>query len=157
MNAEIASQSSRERMVDLNHRHSKRMADIDARKSLPFAVNSRGVLVHRVRSLGIFLSIDGAYSHHSAHYHCNAFASGVSLVAEPDQAAIVCHVCEARCKYLGLPSAEELVGRHVHVGRKVAIANCCSGVVVDHEDDAPSRDELSVTAQHVALGIGGAR
>jgi hypothetical protein len=103
--------------------------DIQAKTSLPFAVNSRGVLVHRVRSLGVYLADDGAYSHHSAHCYCGAFAGGVSLVAAPDPDAIVCQVCESRCHYLGLPSAEELVGRHVHVGRKIAIANCCPGVI----------------------------
>lgn len=39
--------------------------------------------------------------------------------------------CESRCHYLGLPSADEIAGRHVHVGRKVAIANCHPEVIVD--------------------------
>ena len=134
------------RLVDLRP-FSKGLADVYAAEALPFAVNPRGVLVHRVKSVGVYHSDNGSYSHHSVHYHCNSFASGVSLAAEPDEKAIVCQVCENRCHYLGLPSAAELVGRHVHVGRKVAIANCCPDV----------KAELAVEAQHVALGIGGGR
>lgn len=114
-------------LVELRH-GVKTRAHINAKASLPFAVNSRGVLVHRVRSLGVYLSNDGTYSHHSAHYYCGAFAGGVSLTAEPKPDAIVCQVCESRCHYLGLPSAEQLVGRHVHVGRKIGIATCCPGI-----------------------------
>lgn len=107
------------------------IADMSAKSSLPFAVNPRGVLVHRVRGFGVFFSKDGNYSHHTAHYHCNNFAHGVKLVAVPDESAIVCQACESRCHYLGLPSADEIAGRHVHVGRKVAIANCHPEVIVD--------------------------
>lgn len=117
-------------LVELPH-GLKVYSKIKAISALPFAVNSRGVLVHRTRGISIHHNSDGTFSHHSCHYYCGAFAHGVTLVAAPDEAAIVCMHCEARCNVLGLPSATEIVGRHVHVGGKRAFAICHPEVIFE--------------------------
>lgn len=48
-----------------------------------------------------------------------------SFLAAPPEDKILCARCEAIAVANGLPSAAELAGRHVHVGRTVAVMTCC--------------------------------
>jgi hypothetical protein len=94
---------------------------------LPFAFNPRGVLIHRVASIGMHRDTwnDRIRLRHTISYHCGGFAHGVELLSEPGEHQLVCEACEIRCKHKGLPSADELCGRHVHVGRAKAVRSCC--------------------------------
>lgn len=46
----------------------------------------------------------------------------------PPDDRILCARCEAIAVANGLPSADELAGRHVHKGGVVAVATCCDKV-----------------------------
>lgn len=94
------------------------------KKSLPFAVNPRGVLIHRVKYAISFRNYDGSISHESAHYWCNNFGR-VKFFADPPQDKMLCTFCEARAVAAGQLPADQLAGRHVHIGRAKAVQLCC--------------------------------
>ena len=48
------------------------------------------------------------------------------LDAPPD-GKLLCDRCETMALALGMPSADSLVGRHVHRGKVVAVQTCCVG------------------------------
>lgn len=95
--------------------------------ALPFVENSRGVLNHRPRSADIHKC--GYRPHHLAvHYFCGSQVTGtdnITFLAEPTM--LLCEACEARAVMAGLPSADEIVGRHVHVGKTKVFQTCCTG------------------------------
>lgn len=99
-------------------------------RSEPFYVNPRGVLVHRVRDV-CTIFIHGQKRHNAVHYVCgnqNCFPLGSErelLVARPPKGRLVCVFCEARAAVMKLPTADKLVGRHVHKGKCVAVRTCC--------------------------------
>ena len=94
--------------------------------SLPFFQNFRGLLIHRVRSARSHI-VDGQLSHSSVHYLCNNFGSlcNGELLAEPPLDRLVCAVCEAFALSHGMPSSEQLTGRHCHLGKIRAERVCC--------------------------------
>lgn len=94
--------------------------------SLPFFHNYRGLLIHRVRSARSYI-IDGKLSHSSVHYLCNNFGSlrNGALLAEPPSDRLVCALCEAFALSHGMPSSEQLTGRHCHLGKIRAERVCC--------------------------------
>jgi len=96
-------------------------------KALPFVVNTRGLLVHRVRYAGTHLHNDGTFSHNSATFWCGNQANGetVSFVADPPENRLLCERCEKIAVAAGQPKADELAGRHVHVGAIKAQRRCC--------------------------------
>ena len=99
-------------------------------KAEPFACNPRGILIHRVREVGTIMR-DSKESHHFVHYWCgNQTCFGLGevndvLLAAPPKGRLVCVYCEARVAAHGKPSADKIVGKHVHKGRCVAIRTCC--------------------------------
>ena len=104
---------------------------------LPFAKASRGVLVHRVRSITVYAI--HASPHAAFHYWCNmtgsysydgSSTSPVTMMAEPEGGQLVCHRCEAMAVAAGEKPSDELVGRHVHKGRVRPQQTCCRS---DHE------------------------
>lgn len=96
----------------------------------PFVENSRGTLIHRPRS-GSTYNIH-RLPHVSVHFWCGMASSSdgknLTFLAAPPEGKILCARCEAIAVANGLPSADELAGRHVHVGRTVAMATCCEMV-----------------------------
>ena len=98
----------------------------------PFVDNSRGTLIHRPRK-GATFNI-----HKNPHFGINfwcgmAVASdgkNFTFLAAPPDGRILCERCEANAVAAGMPSADELAGKHVHKGRTVAVATCC------HADNA---------------------
>lgn len=100
------------------------------RESYPFAVNPRGLLVHRVRSINTHYRC-GVKSHHSATYMCgNSFCFDLGsennvLLASPPKDRLLCHACEAIVAKRGLVGSDKLAGRHVHRGTLYVRQMCC--------------------------------
>lgn len=96
----------------------------------PFVENSRGVLIHRPRN-------GATYNLHKKPHVGVSFWCGMStssdgknltFLTSPPEDRILCARCEAAAVANGLPSADELAGRHVHKGGVVAVATCCDKV-----------------------------
>ncbi len=94
---------------------------------LPFVENSRGALIHRPRN-------GATYNLHDKPHNCVTFWCGLSVstskknltfLTVPPAGKILCERCEDAAVKAGLPSADELAGRHVHKGGVVAVATCC--------------------------------
>jgi hypothetical protein len=94
-------------------------------RSLPFFQNERGMLAHRVKSIAEHYR-DGVLSHRSVDYLCGngtGVRAGGEFLAEPTR--LLCAFCEFRAQQAKLPSADRLVGRHVHIGRLRVEQTCC--------------------------------
>lgn len=92
----------------------------------PFVENSRGVLIHRPRSVLVFRT--KKHAHIAVHYYCLNGSNGTknfTFLDEPPADALLCARCEVRAVEAGLPPAHDLCGRHVHEGRCVAVRTCC--------------------------------
>lgn len=91
----------------------------------PFVENSRGVLIHRPRSVST-VTIHKA-PHMAILYWCGNGVAGrhLTLLEAPPEDALLCEACERRAVAAGLPSADALAGRHVHLGKVVAVRTCC--------------------------------
>ncbi len=105
-------------------------------KAPPFAVNKRGVLVHRVRHVTTHMRYGSggwAESHHSMHYLCGngcCFELGSedeTLVSDPPKDRLLCEACERVAARQKLPTGDKLAGRHVHRGILKPHQTCCGG------------------------------
>ncbi len=114
------------RIEKIRGREVDRRSTVQWKSSLPFFHNFRGLLIHRVRSARSHI-VDGELEHSSVHYLCNNFGSlsNGELLAEPPEDRLLCAVCEAFAISHGMASADQLVGRHCHVGKIRAERVCC--------------------------------
>lgn len=96
------------------------------KKSLPFHVNPRGILIHRVRSVTT-MWVNSLRRWDVIGYYCgNAVCgSGRDLTDNPPASRLLCERCELAAELANQKSADELVGRHVHVGRVRPFRTCC--------------------------------
>lgn len=103
-------------------------------RSLPFFRSSAGVLLHRVTSVLEFIR-HGKVTHVAVHYLCNNSSflrRGAEFVADPQaDCRLVCTACEYQARKRKLPSADKIVGHHVHTGRLVAVQVCCNHLGVE--------------------------
>lgn len=94
---------------------------------LPFVENSRGTLIHRPRS-GTTYNLHKK-PHVGVSFWCGMAVStsgeNLTFLETPPDGKILCERCEEIAVANGLPSADELAGRHVHKGRTKAVATCC--------------------------------
>ena len=94
----------------------------------PFVENSRGTLIHRPRA-GSTYNLHRTGPHVAVSFWCGMSVSSggknLTFLEAPPEDRILCERCEAAAVANGLPSADELAGRHVHKGRTVAVATCC--------------------------------
>ncbi len=99
---------------------------------LPFAKASRGVLVHRIKSVTVYAI--HASPHAAFHYWCGMTGtysydgtsrSPVTMLTEPEEDQLICHRCEAVAVANGERSSDQIVGRHVHKGRVRPQQTCC--------------------------------
>ena len=94
---------------------------------LPFVENKRGVLIHRPRNATTYTI--HRLPHIGIGFWCGSAVTGKSdkfdFLSAPPEGRILCERCEAYAVAHGLPSADELAGRHVHKGRTVAVVTCC--------------------------------
>lgn len=98
------------------------------KKSLPFFDNPRGVLIHRVESVTTF-NVNDDRPHIAVRYVCGNSTTDDDtkehFLAAPPANRLLCARCEFIAKQTRRPSADEIVGRHVHIGRVVAERVCC--------------------------------
>lgn len=106
--------------------------------SQPFIVNPRAILIHRIRYGTSFRRIDGTWSHDTVETWCgNGFNSMGAvgsdiIVADPPKSKLLCARCELIAVQAGEKSADELTGRHVHIGRVRAFRTCCHEIKNKH-------------------------
>lgn len=92
-------------------------------KALPFFLNSRGVLIHRVESVTTYHI--HRHPHTAVHYLCNGqTVSPGDFLSEPPANRLVCQACELAAKQKKKLSADAIVGRHVHTGR-IRVERAC--------------------------------
>ena len=94
----------------------------------PFVENSRGVLIHRPRSAQT-ITIHKE-PHIAVHYWCGNGVAGkrnLTFLAAPPTDKLLCEACERNAVLAGMPPADKLAGRHVHLGRIKAVQVCCGG------------------------------
>lgn len=97
-------------------------------KCAPFVENKRGKLIHRPRS-GATYQLHKSGPHIGITFWCGMAVTDhgvkLTLLDAPPDGKLVCERCEAEAVANGLPSSDELAGRHVHKGRTIAVATCC--------------------------------
>ena len=95
--------------------------------AMPFVENSRGVLIHRPREVTTHTQFQKP--HISALFFCgngvSSNRSTLTFLDAPPEGKLLCDRCETVALALGMPSADSLVGRHVHRGKVVAVQTCC--------------------------------
>lgn len=73
--------------------------------------------------------VGGKYpAHMSVQNYCGSTFSGKKFTFHDtlsEDGKLLCTRCEAAAIQAGLPSASEIVGRHVHLGRVIPIKVCC--------------------------------
>ena len=99
------------------------------KEASPFIENSRAVLIHRPRYVTTHKIGEKWKAHISVECWCGNSFSGTKkftfLDAPPDN-KLLCARCELHAVKNGQPTAESLVGKHVHLGRIVAQQVCCT-------------------------------
>lgn len=98
------------------------------RKSLPLFRAAGGVLFHRVASVTTFLDEEFGRQHDALHYLCGNIGhvrKYSEFTDNPSDDAVICARCEALARLKGLPSIDELIGRHCHVGGVKSFRTCC--------------------------------
>lgn len=105
------------------------------RRLPPFVFNNRGVLIHRVKTaVSIYAAAtSGSYSHGHVDFWCGNGCNGHSgedgnltfYGADVPSDKIVCERCELAATLAGMKPADEICGRHVHVGRVRPFRTCC--------------------------------
>lgn len=99
------------------------------KESKPFVVNDRAVLIHRPRSISLYNL--HKYPHLGIRQWCGNTHTGMKKFTFIDaipEGRLVCAICEVRATMAGLPSADEICGRHVHKGRMFAKIDCCQAL-----------------------------
>lgn len=102
---------------------------INWRSCLPFMENSRATLIHRPRAVAtVAKSAIQKRPYLIATMHCGTSmvnSEHWTFLSEPPAGKIVCARCEALAVHSGLPTSDELCGRHVHIGGVKAFITCC--------------------------------
>lgn len=92
----------------------------------PFVDNSRAMLIHRPRTVTVYTCL--GKKHLAVGVWCGAGFTGTDKFTFHDTMngdKLLCHRCEAAAVKVGMPSADALVGHHVHQGKVVAVQTCC--------------------------------
>ena len=94
----------------------------------PFVDNKLAMLIHRPMEVT-------TYVHYKKPYIGVKALCGNTFVGNdkftfieiiPENSKLLCTRCEAKAIELGLPSADELNGRHIHLGKLIPIKTCCN-------------------------------
>lgn len=113
------------------HRHDPKFPAFPWASCAPFVENSNGKLIHRPKTVVSFkihkephTAIDNWCG--NVHVGTNKF----TFLETPPEGKLLCERCEYTAVKAGLPSADELAGRHVHTGKLIAIQTCCTDKVL---------------------------
>lgn len=102
----------------------------------PFVDNAKATLIHRVRHVTTH-QIDHKYKPHLAvHAWCGASFTGTkkfTFLAEPPAGKLVCARCEEVATKRNMEPSDAIAGRHVHLGRTIAVATCCADMAAQGE------------------------
>ena len=96
----------------------------------PFIDNTKAVLIHRPRHITTHKIGDKWKSHIAIECWCGNSFTGTkkfTFLDAPPEGKLLCARCEEVATKRNMPSAESLVGRHVHIGGVVAVQLCCLG------------------------------
>jgi len=102
---------------------------------LPFVENSRGILIHRPRSVMTYTQYKTPYI--AVGMWCGNSQNGeknFTFLSVPPEKAILCERCELLAVAAGLPTADELAGRHVHKGGVKAFKSCCPATASNQQE-----------------------
>ena len=94
----------------------------------PFVDNTMAVLIHRVRYVSTHKIGEKYPAHISVQCWCGNGMTGTkkfTFLSAPPEGRIVCARCEDTAVAAGMPTSEELAGKHVHTGGVVAKRRCC--------------------------------
>lgn len=93
---------------------------------LPFVDNKRAQLIHRPKKVTTYVHYKFPYLGVKAWCGNTFVGDKFTFLADlqPD-GKLLCARCEAIALENGLPSAESLVGHHVHIGKLKPIRICC--------------------------------
>ena len=92
----------------------------------PFVDNAQALLLHRPRYVTIYRSL--GEPHLAVHMWCGSGQCGTdkfTFIDSYDGSKLLCKRCEENAVKQGLPSADELLGKHIHLGKIVAQQVCC--------------------------------
>ena len=95
----------------------------------PFVMNDRAVLIHRPRYVSEHQISNRYESHLSVEAWCGTVFSGrkqFTFLDAPPEEKLLCARCEEVATKRNMPTAESLVGRHIHLGKLVAAQICCT-------------------------------
>lgn len=113
--------------LPLQKRYSDVVRGVHWTSSKPFVENKQAVLIHRPRSVMTYKAHWGE-AYPIVDYWCGASANGsgkFTFLDEPPANKLVCMRCEAQAKTYGMPSSDQIVGKHVHIGSLVGVRQCC--------------------------------
>lgn len=95
----------------------------------PFVDNNKALLIHRPRVVVTYKT--QKIPHIGITFWCGNSACGddkkFTFTDSPSLNKYLCARCEAAAIDAGLPSADDLAGHHVHIGKLIAVKNCCGG------------------------------
>lgn len=99
------------------------------RDAEPFVQNARGILIHRPRMVNVYRNTTKLHTFIAVRYYCGNGVTGteknLTFLGEPPAGSLLCEACESNAVLSGLPTASQIVGKHIHVGRLKAIQTCC--------------------------------
>lgn len=94
----------------------------------PFLENTRGVLIHRIRHVTAIKTGARWKTHLAVRCWCGNSMTGTknfTFLSAPPDGKIVCARCEDAAIEAGLPTSDQLAGKHVHTGGVVVARRCC--------------------------------
>ena len=99
------------------------------KEASPFIENSRAVLIHRPRYVTTHKIGEKWKAHISVECWCGNTFTGTkkfTFLDAPPEGKLLCARCEEMATKRNMPTAYELAGRHVHLGRLVPQQLCCN-------------------------------
>ncbi len=104
--------------------------EIEWKEGPAFFVNPNGIMIHRVRSIATHLNTAGRATHEGILYFCGNIGRpgrgrDSGFYDDPPADRLLCSHCEAAAIRARQPTADELTGRHVHIGKLRAEKLCC--------------------------------
>jgi hypothetical protein len=92
----------------------------------PFVENNRAALIHRVERMSQY-KLGDRRPHLCVKMWCGQGQNGLEKFTfhdDPPHGKLVCQRCETAAVEAGLPTADELAGRHVCLGKVKAVRTC---------------------------------